>query len=164
MSLELNTFKSELKQARTQFCGSWKKETRALSNMIRYTRKIDEIIKNIWQILISMGMSCCRRRIWKRRISAFFRYRFINFTSDNASNNYVDAISTFVSSLWDIGLEAGQSVRTIKESIKLAQIDSTVSTNLLEIRYLAGEKDLFYQLQKERRDKIDSEAFIRQNY
>ena len=60
----------------------------------------------------------------------------------------IDAISTFVSNLWDIGLEAGQSVRTIRESINLAQIDSTVSTNLLEIRYLAGKKDLFHQLQK----------------
>ena len=49
MSVELNTFKSELAQARSQFCCSWKKETRALSNMLRYTKKIDEIIKNIWQ-------------------------------------------------------------------------------------------------------------------
>ena len=49
MSVELDIFKSELEQARGQFCGSWKKETRALSNMLRYTKKIDEIIKNIWE-------------------------------------------------------------------------------------------------------------------
>ena len=47
MSVELNTFKSELTQARSQFCCSWKKETRALSNMLRYTKKIDELIKNM---------------------------------------------------------------------------------------------------------------------
>ena len=43
MNIELSTFKSELTQARNTFCGSWKKETRALSNMLRYTKKIDEI-------------------------------------------------------------------------------------------------------------------------
>ena len=47
MSVELHTFKSELTQARSQFFGSWKKETRALTNMLRYTKKIDELIKNM---------------------------------------------------------------------------------------------------------------------
>ena len=162
MSVELNTFKSELTQARSQFCCSWKKETRALSNMLRYTKKIDEIIKNIWlsfdineACLIAVG------GYGRGELAPFSDIDLLILTHDNASNKHFDAISTFVSSLWDIGLEAGQSVRTIKESITLAQTDSTVSTNLLEIRYLAGEKDLFYQLQKERRNKIDSEAFTR---
>ena len=162
MSVELNTFKSELAQARSQFCCSWKKETRALSNMLRYTKKIDEIIKNIWRsfnideaCLVAVG------GYGRGELAPFSDIDLLILTSENASNSYVDGISTFVSNLWDIGLEAGQSVRTIEESIKLAQIDSTVSTNLLEIRYLAGEKDLFYQLQKERRDSIDSQTFTR---
>ena len=109
--------------------------------MLRYTKKIDEIIKNIWEnfdineaCLVAVG------GYGRGELAPFSDIDLLILTSDNASNNYVDAISTFVSSLWDIGLEAGQSVRTIKESIKLAQTDSTVSTNLLEIRYLAGEK------------------------
>ena len=162
MNVQLNSFKSELTQARSQFCSSWKKETRALSNMLRYTKKIDEIIKNIWlsfdineACLIAVG------GYGRGELAPFSDIDLLILTSDNASNCYVDGISKFVSNLWDIGLEAGQSVRTIKESITLAQTDSTVSTNLLEIRYLAGEKDLFYQLQKERRNKIDSEAFTR---
>ena len=162
MSLELNIFKSELKQARTQFCGSWKKETRALSNMLRYTRKIDEIIKNIWEnFTINESCLIAVGGYGRGELAPFSDIDLLILTSDNASNNCVDAISTFVSSLWDIGLEAGQSVRTIQESIKLAQTDSTVSTNLLEIRYLAGEKSLFYELQKERRNSIDSQTFTR---
>ena len=49
MSVELDTFKFELTRARGKYCGSWKKETRALSNMLQYTKKIDEIIKHIWR-------------------------------------------------------------------------------------------------------------------
>lgn len=162
MSVELNTFKSELTQARSQFCGSWKKETRALSNMIRYTKKIDELIRNIWNSFnINEACLVAVGGYGRGELAPFSDIDLLILNSDNASDCYSNAISTFVSNLWDIGLEAGQSVRTIKESIKLAQTDSTVSTNLLEIRYLAGEKDLFYQLQKERRNKIDSEAFTR---
>ncbi|MDA9718979.1 [protein-PII] uridylyltransferase [Betaproteobacteria bacterium] len=162
MSIELNTFKSELTQARSQFCGPWKKETRALSNMLRYTKKVDEIIKNIWKHF-SINQACLIAvgGYGRGELAPFSDIDLLILTSDSASNNYLEPISTFVSSLWDVGLEAGQSVRTVKESIKLAQTDSTVSTNLLEIRYLAGEKDLFYQLQKERRDNIDSHNFTR---
>ena len=162
MSIELNTFKSELTQARSQFCGPWKKETRALSNMLRYTKKVDEIIKNIWKHF-SINQACLIAvgGYGRGELAPFSDIDLLILTSDSASNNYLEPISTFVSSLWDVGLEAGQSVRTVKESIKLAQTDSTVSTNLLEIRYLAGEKDLFYQLQKERRDNIDSHTFTR---
>ena len=130
--------------------------------MLRYTKKIDEIIKNIWaDFTINEACLVAVGGYGRGELAPFSDIDLLILTYDNASNNYIDEISTFVSSLWDIGLEAGQSVRTVKESIKLAQTDSTVSTNLLEIRYLAGKKDLFYQLQKERRNKIDSEAFAR---
>ena len=136
ISVELNTFKSELTQARSQFCGSWKKETRALSNMIRYTKKIDELIRNIWNSFnINEACLVAVGGYGRGELAPFSDIDLLILNSDNASNCYSDAISTFVSNLWDIGLEAGQSVRTIKESIKLAQTDSTVSTNLLEIRF-----------------------------
>ncbi len=40
--------------------------------------------------------------------------------------------------LFDIGLEVGQSVRTVSEAIRLARSDATVYTTLIEARLLAG--------------------------
>lgn len=49
----------------------------------------------------------------------------------------------FVRFLWDIGLEVGQSLRSIKDCIKESKADITVMTNLLESRFLLGDKALF---------------------
>ena len=53
----------------------------------------------------------------------------------------VDAqLSVFVSSLWDLGLKIGHSVRSIDECIALAADDITVMTTLLETRLLTGQR------------------------
>ena len=52
-------------------------------------------------------------------------------------------ISALVTALWDIGLEIGQSVRTVEECVSEASDDITVQTNLLEARLLVGNRQLF---------------------
>ena len=54
-----------------------------------------------------------------------------------------EKISQFFTFLWDIGLEVGQSVRTVKECVKEARNDITIATNLQESRLLIGSSDLF---------------------
>jgi [protein-PII] uridylyltransferase len=52
-------------------------------------------------------------------------------------------IETFLRLLWDIGLEIGQSVRTVSECRDDAAADITIVTNLMESRLLAGNQALF---------------------
>ncbi len=66
-----------------------------------------------------------------------------------------ETITSFVTFLWDIGLDIGQSVRTIKETYNLAKEDVTIATNLIESRWLIGDKGVFEGLQK----KIQSRTF-----
>ncbi len=49
---------------------------------------------------------------------------------------------------WDIGLEVGQSVRTVDECVAEAAKDITVITNLLEARLLTGDAELFHAMQQ----------------
>jgi len=55
-------------------------------------------------------------------------------------------VENFLRFLWDIGLDIGHSVRSIKDCVKEARADVTVMTNLLEARYLAGDESLFQTL------------------
>ncbi len=57
-----------------------------------------------------------------------------------------DELTAFSNLLWDIGLKPGQSVRTISECIEAATKDQTIMTNLLEIRLITGNPDLYDDL------------------
>ena len=52
------------------------------------------------------------------------------------------ASSSFVTFLWDIGLEVGHSVRTVEECAQESAADVSVMTTLLEARLLAGNAAL----------------------
>ncbi|OHV10469.1 [protein-PII] uridylyltransferase [Kushneria phosphatilytica] len=58
-----------------------------------------------------------------------------------------EALSAFITLLWDIGLEIGHSVRTLDECEREARNDVTVITNLLETRTIAGPKRLRDRMQ-----------------
>ncbi|MCK5828844.1 MAG: [protein-PII] uridylyltransferase [Methylococcales bacterium] len=62
---------------------------------------------------------------------------------------FQDSLSVFSNSLWDIGLKPGQSVRTISECIQKSKEDQTIMTNLLEIRLICGNQDLFNNLKND---------------
>jgi [protein-PII] uridylyltransferase len=57
-----------------------------------------------------------------------------------------ERISSFITQLWDIKLDIGHSVRSIKECIKQAINDVTIATNLMEMRQIAGNEALTQQL------------------
>ncbi len=56
-------------------------------------------------------------------------------------------LSDFVTSLWDVGLEIGHSVRTVEQCFDEASRDLTVATTLIEARLLDGPEDLFAAMQ-----------------
>lgn len=56
-------------------------------------------------------------------------------------------IAQFVTLLWDVGLQIGQSVRTVDECVAAAA-DITVATNLMESRLLCGDHLLFEEMQR----------------
>ncbi|WP_110648012.1 [protein-PII] uridylyltransferase [Salinicola peritrichatus] len=55
---------------------------------------------------------------------------------------YREPLTGFITFLWDIGLEIGQSVRSLNDCEREARSDITVITNLLETRTLSGPERL----------------------
>lgn len=52
-------------------------------------------------------------------------------------------LENWVQTCWDVGMEIGHSVRTVEACITEADADITVETNLLEARFVWGNRDLF---------------------
>ena len=73
-----------------------------------------------------------------------------------------EAITSFLTFLWDIGLEVGHSVRTLADCQTQAKADLSVMTTLLESRLLCGAGNLFSRLPDTiaRENTWDSPAFF----
>ncbi|HSA64365.1 MAG TPA: [protein-PII] uridylyltransferase [Nitrospira sp.] len=56
--------------------------------------------------------------------------------------------------LWDCGFQVGHSVRTIADSLELAEADATVKTSMMEARFLAGSADLFQDFHRKYLRKV----------
>ncbi|VAW43709.1 [Protein-PII] uridylyltransferase / [Protein-PII]-UMP uridylyl-removing enzyme, partial [hydrothermal vent metagenome] len=63
------------------------------------------------------------------------------------------AVSEFIQNLWDLGLDVGQAVRTVEESVQLAKDDITVATNLMESRFMQGEHQLYNDMYERTNDR-----------
>ncbi|PKI14712.1 [protein-PII] uridylyltransferase [Colwellia sp. 12G3] len=67
-------------------------------------------------------------------------------TQEDVNLELEEKISSFITQLWDIKLDIGHSVRSIKECLKQAVKEVTVATNLMEMRQIAGSETLTQQL------------------
>lgn len=75
-------------------------------------------------------------------------------------------IQSFLALLWDIGLEVGHSVRSVKESLHQATHDATVMTALLDARAICGTPYLLQQLCLKLRSKTGwkTKSFFQAKY
>ena len=55
-------------------------------------------------------------------------------------------LQQFITALWDLGLDIGHSVRTVEQTFDAARQEITVMTNLLESRFITGNKALYEQI------------------
>jgi len=66
-----------------------------------------------------------------------------------------EKISQLITLLWDLKLDVGHSVRTIKDCLEQGKTDITIATSMIESRLLAGNQKTFEKLQ----NVINGEGF-----
>ena len=64
----------------------------------------------------------------------------------DTQQNHTHNIQSFLTLLWDIGLEVGHSVRSISDTAAKAKQDVTILTALMDSRTLAGEDELLERM------------------
>ena len=112
---------------------------------------IDQIISKAWIHFITNHDDLALIAVGGYGRGELFPYSDIDLLilkkqGDSSEQN--EAISKFITYLWDIGLEVGQSVRTVNECIELAKTDLTIYTTLMETRILIGNEELYKMLNK----------------
>ncbi len=75
---------------------------------------------------------------------------------DSAGTAFVERL---VGLFWDIGLEAGHSVRTIGQCIDEMKADVTIRTSLLEHRFVAGSRSLHRTFARQFAEAMDVPSF-----
>jgi [protein-PII] uridylyltransferase len=66
--------------------------------------------------------------------------------------------------LWDVGLPIGHSVRSLSECLAESAQDITIQTNMLESRWLAGDRTLLRRMQNALDEQIDPAAFFQAKF
>ena len=69
--------------------------------------------------------------------------------------------------LWDIGMELGYGVRTVKDCITLSKDDFEVLTSLIDVRFVCGDSPLYLNLTEEFQKKVmkkTASSFVRWLY
>jgi [protein-PII] uridylyltransferase len=110
---------------------------------------VDEVLQQLWQQHIPNNTPVSLVAVGGYGRGELHPYSDIDLLvilDESVSSEPPQALSDFLTQLWDIGLEIGHSVRTIQECRQQAEQDITIATNLLETRLLCGEETLFNEL------------------
>ena len=110
---------------------------------------VDEAIRTLWAQNLDIPQAISLLAVGGYGRGELHPYSDIDLLlliDDSLSDKPLESISIFLTQLWDIGLEIGHSVRSLKECRELAEHDITIATNLLETRLLSGSPVLFESL------------------
>ena len=162
MDIFLKRLQKEVKEIKKNHCRLLFCSTQTLSLMTALSKKMDTVIKKLWNFYRLEKLSLIAVGGYGRgELSPYSDIDLLVIVGQKLSQNDNENLTRFSSSLWDIGLEAGISARTIAETIKLAKNESKVATSLLEMRFLAGRRSKFFQLKNESSISLDSVDFAR---
>lgn len=142
----------------------WTKNSSPNLLMKNLSKNIDSIICELWSTF-KLSKTCCLLAIGGFGRGELAPHSDIDLliltNTEKLEDDILKPISSFISSMWDVGLEAGHSVRSVNETISLSKIDTTVATAILELRFLAGKRAFFKSLKEKRAIEIDSVNFAR---
>lgn len=154
-SVQLKAYKQRLRTAREASVKNHRTNT-SIEAVVRDTaEQIDEIIRDAWSLffkdqnalsLVAVGGYGRSELNIHSDIDLLILHKFDASVEQALEDSGVDA---FIQFLWDVGLEVGISVRSVKDSLSLANNDITIMTTQLESRWLAGNEAMYHQFDEQ---------------
>ena len=144
----------EIKQQLAQFAehqlGQFRARKEIRQLLLQRAELIDDLLARLWRRadLEGDGLSLIAVGGYGRgELHPHSDIDLLLLSTDPVNETQQQAISAFITLLWDLKLDIGHSVRTFDETIALGREDITVGTNLMESRLLAGDRNLYQRLQ-----------------
>ena len=131
---------------------------------------IDALLSHIWQLMgldVIDGLALCAVGGYGRgHLQPHSDIDLLIVSHKTLKQPAQEKIGQFITLLWDIKLDVGQSVRTVKETLSLAKEDITIATNLVESRILIGDASVFEALWDKltSRRSLSSKDFFKAKY
>jgi [protein-PII] uridylyltransferase len=150
----LDVFRTVLRDGRERLKRQYLASPRRAGHLVGlHAWLVDELLIRAWQHHLTLAPK--RMRLALVAVGGYGRGELhpasdvdIMVLIKRASTKTGPFIESFVRFLWDMGLEIGHSVRTVRECVREAKEDVTVTTNLMEARLLAGNPVLFHKMQR----------------
>ncbi|HSW14567.1 MAG TPA: [protein-PII] uridylyltransferase [Solimonas sp.] len=145
-------FRDTLKWGRERLYALFHEGTAADALVHARSHLVDEVLRTAWQKFLpelTDGLTLVAVGGYGR--SELLPHSDIDILllhSGDALEKHRKALEEMTAFAWDIGLEVGQSVRTVQECVEEGGKDITVMTNLLEARLLIGDTALYQQMQQ----------------
>jgi [protein-PII] uridylyltransferase len=146
--LDIKTEKGQLREVRESIKHAFE-SGEAVEHLIRrYSQQIDQLLCHYWHhFLGDSALTLAAVGGYGRgELHPYSDIDLLILHEAPVSADEQAALQQFVTFLWDIGLEVGQSLRDIQECIIQAEGDITVATNLMESRLLSGSTTLHEQM------------------
>ena len=127
-----------------------------------HTRLIDQVLLALWRLQrfpASMAL-VATGGYGRRELYPHSDVDLLVLLGEEPDAHSREALERFVGMLWDVGIEAGHSVRTIEGCIEAARGDVTIQTALLESRPLPGAEALHRRLARALAAQLDPIAFL----
>ncbi len=146
-------WRSHLQQQQAKLRADFERNAATARLLKAHCRLVDELLRDLWQ-QSGLATDVCLIAVGGYGRGELFPYSDVDLlilVPEHVNNAVNLRIESIIGLLWDIGLAVGHSVRSVSECLQEAQKDVTVQTNLLEARFLIGNKALyqdFHQLFK----------------
>jgi [protein-PII] uridylyltransferase len=138
------------------------------------TRLVEEILQRLWREIISPGESSHDIALERPPNIALvatggfgrgwlFPYSDIDllflFADRDAEQSFLDPVRRFSQELWDLKLKLSPASRTLSECDRYDPNNTEFTISLLDLRFLAGDRDLFRRLH----DKVIPKLVMRES-
>lgn len=129
---------------------------------------IDNLIVKLWQNLFpkDLALQCAIVAVggYGREEMSLYSDTDLLFLYDKnieqkSFQTFQKGVETILALFWDAKLDVGASMRTVESALKLARKDHTIFTNLLDMRFLIGYRELFQNLKTKIQGALQKKTF-----
>jgi [protein-PII] uridylyltransferase len=151
----LTVFRAALRDGRESLKQRYLDDPRLAPMLVEsHARLVDELLAHAWRLHLPMAPKKVSLALvavggyGRGELHPASDVDILILLKKSGADDVLKFAECFVRFLWDMGLEIGHSVRTLKECTQQAKADVTVATNIMEARLLAGDAALFREMGK----------------